>query len=292
MRSGTFNVASNVSSTFAALRAGFDFPPSHHSSTIASCLQHVEIGDVSTPFASCNNRGIQCIADPALMRNAFSFFLESEFYLQGSSRIVEAIAMSDGQVMILANGQVMGAANGQVMGAANGQVMGAANGQVMGVANGQVMGAANGQVMGAANGQVMGVANGQVMGAANGQVMGAANGQVMGAANGQVMGTANGQVMGAAMNIRWITAATSFAVFPTVRLRSCTWHKIQHRLLPTQVYACLPVVNRIRSRIMFISALNIKLLEPLAQGASRFEKLLAPRKIYWPPFFPDRRLYS
>ena len=41
-----------------------------------------------------------------------------------------------------------------------------------------------------------------------------------------------------------------------------------------------------------VSALNIKLLEPLAQGASRFEKLLAPRKIYWPPFFPDRRLYS
>ena len=40
------------------------------------------------------------------------------------------------------------------------------------------------------------------------------------------------------------------------------------------------------------SALNIKLLEPLAQGASRFEKSLAPRKIYWPPFFPDRRLYS
>ena len=37
---------------------------------------------------------------------------------------------------------------------------------------------------------------------------------------------------------------------------------------------------------------HIKLLEPLAQGASRFEKLLAPRKIYWPPFFPDRRLYS
>ena len=34
------------------------------------------------------------------------------------------------------------------------------------------------------------------------------------------------------------------------------------------------------------SALNIKLLEPLAQGASRFEKLLAPRKIYWPPFPP------
>ena len=40
------------------------------------------------------------------------------------------------------------------------------------------------------------------------------------------------------------------------------------------------------------TALNIKLLEPLAQGASRFEKLLAPRKIYWPPFFPDRRLHS
>ena len=212
MRSGTINVASNVSSTFAALRAGFDFPPSQHSSTIASCMQHVEIRDVSNPFASGNNRGIQCIADPALMRKAFSFFLESEFYLQGSSRIVEAIAMSDGQVMIAANCQVMGTASGQAMGAADGQVMGAANGQAMG----------------------------------------AANGQAMGVANGQVMGAANGQVMGAAMNICWITAATSFAVFPTVRLRSCTWHKIQHRLLPTRVYACLPVVNRIRSRIMFI----------------------------------------
>ena len=31
------------------------------------------------------------------------------------------------------------------------------------------------------------------------------------------------------------------------------------------------------------SALNIKLLEPLAQGASRFEKLLAPLKTHWPP---------
>ena len=41
-----------------------------------------------------------------------------------------------------------------------------------------------------------------------------------------------------------------------------------------------------------VAALNIKLLEPLAQGASRFEKLLAPREIYWPPFSPDRRLYS
>ena len=30
------------------------------------------------------------------------------------------------------------------------------------------------------------------------------------------------------------------------------------------------------------TALN-KLLEPLAQGASRFEKLLAPLKIHWPP---------
>ena len=40
------------------------------------------------------------------------------------------------------------------------------------------------------------------------------------------------------------------------------------------------------------SALNIKLLEPLAQGARGFEKLLAPRKIYWPPFFPERCLYS
>ena len=51
-----------------------------------------------------------------------------------------------------------------------------------------------------------------------------------------------------------------------------------------------------RSQQSYISqgeaALNIKLLEPLAQGASRFEKLLAPRKIYWPPFSPDRRLYS
>ena len=41
------------------------------------------------------------------------------------------------------------------------------------------------------------------------------------------------------------------------------------------------------------SALNIKLLEPLAQGASRFEKLLAPPKstgppkIHWPPFFSN-----
>ena len=42
----------------------------------------------------------------------------------------------------------------------------------------------------------------------------------------------------------------------------------------------------------YTTALNIKTLEPLAQGASRFEKLLAPRKIYWPPFFPERRLYS
>ena len=31
------------------------------------------------------------------------------------------------------------------------------------------------------------------------------------------------------------------------------------------------------------TALNIKLLEPLAQGASRFEKSLAPPKIHWPP---------
>ena len=33
------------------------------------------------------------------------------------------------------------------------------------------------------------------------------------------------------------------------------------------------------------TALNIKLLEPLAQGASRFEKSLAPPKIHWPPIF-------
>ena len=39
--------------------------------------------------------------------------------------------------------------------------------------------------------------------------------------------------------------------------------------------------------IIAYSALNIKLLEPLAQGASRFEKLLAPPKIHWPPFFSN-----
>ena len=33
------------------------------------------------------------------------------------------------------------------------------------------------------------------------------------------------------------------------------------------------------------SGLNIKLLEPLAQGASRFEKLLAPQKSTGPHFF-------
>ena len=52
-----------------------------------------------------------------------------------------------------------------------------------------------------------------------------------------------------------------------------------------------PVLNEGMSQLIY-AALNINLLEPLAQGASRFEKLLAPRKIYWPPFFPDRRLYS
>ena len=36
-------------------------------------------------------------------------------------------------------------------------------------------------------------------------------------------------------------------------------------------------------------ALNIKLLESLAQGASRFEKSLAPPKIHWPPIFFKRR---
>ena len=35
------------------------------------------------------------------------------------------------------------------------------------------------------------------------------------------------------------------------------------------------------------SALNIKLLEPLAQGASRFEKSLAPPKLHWPPIFSN-----
>ena len=36
-----------------------------------------------------------------------------------------------------------------------------------------------------------------------------------------------------------------------------------------------------------LPALNIKLLEPLAQGASRFEKSLAPPKIHWPPIFSN-----
>ena len=36
-----------------------------------------------------------------------------------------------------------------------------------------------------------------------------------------------------------------------------------------------------------LSALNIKLLEPLAQGASRFEKSLAPPTIHWPPIFSN-----
>ena len=35
------------------------------------------------------------------------------------------------------------------------------------------------------------------------------------------------------------------------------------------------------------ATLNIKLLEPLAQGASRFEKLLAPQKIHWPQIFSN-----
>ena len=35
------------------------------------------------------------------------------------------------------------------------------------------------------------------------------------------------------------------------------------------------------------SALNIKFLEPLAQGASRFEKLLAPQKSTGPQFFSN-----
>ena len=36
---------------------------------------------------------------------------------------------------------------------------------------------------------------------------------------------------------------------------------------------------------IYVTALNIKLLEPLAQGASRFEKLLAPQKSTAPQFF-------
>ena len=38
-----------------------------------------------------------------------------------------------------------------------------------------------------------------------------------------------------------------------------------------------------------ITALNIKLLEPLAQGASRFEKSLAPPKSTGPQFFKRRK---
>ena len=37
----------------------------------------------------------------------------------------------------------------------------------------------------------------------------------------------------------------------------------------------------------YSTALNIKLLEPLAQGASRFENALAPPKIHWPPIFSN-----
>ena len=40
-------------------------------------------------------------------------------------------------------------------------------------------------------------------------------------------------------------------------------------------------------RIGSLTALNIQLLEPLAQGTSRFEKLLAPPKIHWPPIFSN-----
>ena len=46
---------------------------------------------------------------------------------------------------------------------------------------------------------------------------------------------------------------------------------------------CQECVNTIHHR----TALNIKLLEPLAQGASIFEKLLAPLKIHWPPIFSN-----
>ena len=38
---------------------------------------------------------------------------------------------------------------------------------------------------------------------------------------------------------------------------------------------------------VLLSALNIKLLEPLAQGASRFEKSLAPQKSTGPQFFSN-----
>ena len=33
----------------------------------------------------------------------------------------------------------------------------------------------------------------------------------------------------------------------------------------------------------FITGLDIGLVGPVAQGASRFENLLAPQKTYWPP---------
>ena len=33
----------------------------------------------------------------------------------------------------------------------------------------------------------------------------------------------------------------------------------------------------------YTSGLDIRLVGPVARGASRFENLLAPQKIYWPP---------
>ena len=37
--------------------------------------------------------------------------------------------------------------------------------------------------------------------------------------------------------------------------------------------------------ILHISSLDIKLLKPVAQQTSRFEKLLAPYNSYWPRYF-------
>ena len=77
---------------------------------------------------------------------------------------------------------------------------------------------------------------------------------------------------------------------------SLTWHLVDYKSTWLSVnFECDRSANLLAvlpARHCGVSALNIKLLEPLAQGASRFEKLLAPRKIYWPPFSPDRRLYS
>ena len=64
------------------------------------------------------------------------------------------------------------------------------------------------------------------------------------------------------------------------------WGPCLYAVLQMWSYCCLVdwYYKLIKSSI---TALNIKLLEPLAQGASRFEKSLAPPKIHWPPIFSN-----